>query len=126
MAEAAPRPNPDRAFVLLLTPLAAASLPSLLWCALEVVLTLSRTLTNGQFVVHVPPQTALDRLVVLETLVHRWIAHWNSLATLAATSVLVLTLLRPRWRAWAGLALIPYGVLLCADFTMGRSGAFLP
>ena len=44
--------------------------------------------------------------------------RWNSDVTMAATALFVSTLLLPRWRHWIGLALIPYGLLLCADFTL--------
>ena len=32
--------------------------------------------------------------------------------------LLVTTLLLPRWRNYLALTLIPYGLLLCADFTL--------
>jgi hypothetical protein len=118
MAEDPRQTKPDRAFFLLLTPLTGVSLPSFLFCALNIALWL-RGATGGEPVVfHVPPQSAWDAILSLQASVYEWIARWNSLATLTATAFLVFTLLRPRWRSWSGLALIPYVVLLCADFTM--------
>jgi hypothetical protein len=116
------RPNPI--FLSLLVPLTAASLPSLVFCGLAVAMRLHGIFTNGQMVLHYPPATLWDGLFALQAQVHAWVAQWNSLATLAATAFFVATLLVRRWRFWTGLALIPYGVLLCADFTMRY--AFLP
>jgi hypothetical protein len=110
------RPNP--LFLTLLVPLTAASLPSLVYCALAMVMRLHGIFTSGQTVLHMPPETGWDALLALEANVLEWLAQWNSLATLAATGFFVSTLLVRRWRFWTGLALIPYGVLLCADFTM--------
>jgi hypothetical protein len=126
MAESCRRSTPDRAFILLLTPLIAASLPSLLYCVLELALRMHGGFTSGTYVVRLPPENVWDRLFALQTLVYQWVARWNSLATLAATAFFVLTLFRPRWRTWRVLALIPYGVLLAADFTMHWRYALLP
>lgn len=122
MSEAPVRPQ--TLFLSLLIPLTAVSLPSLVFCGLAVALWLHGIVTGGQTVLHVPPETAWDALFALEANVREWLAQWNSLATLAATGFFVATLLVRRWRFWMGLALIPYGVLLCADFTMRY--AFLP
>jgi len=59
-------------------------------------------------------------------LAYQWVARWNSAATLAATGFFVWTLVLPRWRHWAALALIPYGLLLCADFTLRWRYTLLP
>jgi hypothetical protein len=112
------RTRPDRSFALLLTPLVAASLPSLIFCALALVLWLHGAPTHTPLTFHLPPQTAWDRLFSLELSVYQWVARWNSAVTLAATAFFVSTLLLPRWRHFALLALIPYSVLLCADFTL--------
>jgi hypothetical protein len=119
-----PEDRPHPLFLSLLVPLTAASLPSLVFCGLAVVMRLHAILTSGQTVLHFPPETAWDALFALQAHVREWLAQWNSLATLAATGLFVATLLVRRWRFWTGLALIPYGVLLCADFTMRY--AFLP
>lgn len=126
MSEAARRYRYDRAFFLLLTPLAAASMPSLVFCVLETVLRVHSALAHGPAVFHLPPQTAWDRLFAIQTAVYQWVAHWNSLATLAATGLFVFTLVRPRWRQWSTLALIPYLLLLCADFTIRWRLPLLP
>jgi hypothetical protein len=114
-----PVPPMDRSFVLLLAPLAAASLPSLAFCALALVLHLHTS--------HAPalPSALRDRaegvwdhLFAFELSIYQWVARWNSVVTLAATAFFVSTLLRPRWRHCALLALIPYIFLLCADFTL--------
>ena len=124
MSEAARPPHPI--FVFLLVPLTAVSLPSLVYCSAGVAMALHGAWSRGTMVLHLPPENAWDSLFVLQTHVHQWISRWNSLATLAATAFLVSALLLPRWRTWAGLALIPYGVLLCADFTMRWRYAFMP
>jgi hypothetical protein len=108
---------PGRSFALLLTPLLAASLPSLAFCALALALWLHGIPARPP-VFHLPPQTAWDHLLALQLSVYRWIARWNSAVTLAATALFVSTLLRPRWRHYTLLALIPYSLLLCADFTL--------
>lgn len=118
MHEAPHRDWPDRAFFVLLTPLAAASLPSLIYCALELLLWMHGALGRGPILFHAPAQNLWDELFALQSPLYHWIARWNSPATLAATILFVSTLLRPRWRIWTGLALIPYGLLLCADFTL--------
>jgi len=108
----------DRSFLLLLlAPLAAASLPSLLFCGLAFALRLHR-LPAGTLYFHFPPQTAWDHLLALELSSWQFVTHWNSSVTLAATAVFVSTLLFPRWRHYASLAVIPYALLLCADFTL--------
>lgn len=123
MSEDVRRQNSDRAFFLLLTPLLAASLPSLLFCVLEVLLGLHRLRSPDTVTYHVPPQNAWDSFLALDAWVYQWVAHWNSLATLLATAFFVFTLFR--WRRWIPLALIPYGLLLCADFTLRWRYAFL-
>jgi hypothetical protein len=120
-----PRKSPWIVF-LLLTPLFAASLPSLVFCAVEVLLWLHGAPGHSPVVFHLPPQGLWDRLFLMETVSYRWIARWNSAVTLFATLVFVLTLLRARWRYWTVLALIPYMVLLCADFTLRWRYALMP
>ncbi|HEX4309763.1 MAG TPA: hypothetical protein VHZ25_07025 [Acidobacteriaceae bacterium] len=110
--------RPDRSFALLLTPLVVASVPSLLFCTLALVLWLHGIPAHTSLAFHLPPQTAWDHLFAIELSVYQWVARWNSAVTLAATAFFVSTLLLPRWRHFAILALIPYGVLLCADFTL--------
>lgn len=116
--ERRPEPRPDRSFALLLTPLAAASAPSLVFCALALALRLHGAAHGPAFVFHLPPQTTWDRLFALQLSVYQWVARWNSTVTLAATGFFVATLLLPRWRNFVFLALVPYGLLLCADFTL--------
>lgn len=111
------RSRPARFFLLLLTPLALVSLPSLLFCALAVALRL-HAFPAGPIEFHFPAQTAWDRLLALELYAYEFVARWNSAATLAATGLFVTTLVLPRWRNYLTLALIPYGLLLCADFTL--------
>lgn len=118
--------NSDRAFFLLLTPLAALSLPSLAYCILELALWLHASLAAGPVVFHLPARTAWDMLFATQSSVYDWVSRWNSAATLVATAFFVFTLLRPRWRPWTGLALIPYGLLLCADFTLRWRFALTP
>lgn len=126
MSDADRSHDPDRAFLLLLTPLTAVSLPSLVFCALELVLWLRSSLSGGRLEFHLPPENGWDQIFAMQSSVYLWVAHWNSIATLAATGFLIFTLIRPRWRHWTGLALIPYGVLLCADFTLRLRTALLP
>ncbi|MGA7521419.1 MAG: hypothetical protein WBW84_03000 [Acidobacteriaceae bacterium] len=116
----------DRSFLFLLMPLAVASVPSLLFCALELALALHGNRGGSVLVFHLPPRTPWDRLLALQTSVYGWVARWNPSATLAATGLFVATLLLPRWRHWMLLALIPFGVLLCADFTLHWRAALLP
>lgn len=118
--------RPDRSFLWLLLPLVAASLPSLLFCALEIALALHGAHASGVLVFHMPPRSPWDRLLALQTSVYGWVAHWNAAVTLAATALFVSALLRPRWRQWVGLVMIPYGLLLCADFTLRWRTALLP
>ena len=116
----------DRAFFLVLTPLAAASLPSLLFCLIEVALWIHGVLTGSTVVFHLPAQSAWDHLFSLQSTIYMWVARWNALATLAATGLFVSTLLRPRWRHWTVFALVPYALLLCADFTLRWRAVMLP
>lgn len=115
--------NSDRAFLMLLTPLTAASVPSLVFCALELALRLHTSLASTT-----SPNlsSGWDSLLSLQDSAYLWIAQWNSLTTLAATGFLISALVRPRWRQWTGLALIPYGVLLCADFTLRLRSVLMP
>lgn len=98
--------------------MAAASLPSLVFCALTFVLWLHGHRVQSSLVVNLPPGNPWDRVLALELSICGWIGRWNSVITLAATAFFVAALLRPRWRHFAALALIPYGLLLCADFTL--------
>lgn len=107
----------DRVFVLLLAPVTLASVPSLLFCALAVALRL-HGFGSSTLYFHFPPQTTWDHLFALEVAACEFVSHWNSAVTLAATAVFVSTMLLPRWRSYLTLALIPYGLLLCADFTL--------
>lgn len=125
MAEARLRNSSWFAF-LVLAPLFAVSVPSVIFCALEALLWLHGRPAKGPVVFHLAPQNMWDRLFVAETVAYQWISRWNSMATLAATLIFVSTLVRPRWRAWAMLALIPYTVLLCADFTLRWRYALMP
>jgi hypothetical protein len=109
--------RPDRSFVLLLTPLVVVSAPSLLYCVLVLMLRL-HGLSAAQIDFHVPAETVWDRVFALEVTVCRFVARWNSAATLAATVFFVSTIVQRRWRSYLALALIPYGLLLCADFTL--------
>jgi len=99
-------------------PLAVASLPSVLFCALELALALHGNRGGSVLVFHLPPRSAWDRLLALQSSMYGWVSLWNAPATLGATALLVATLLLPRWRHWMIFALIPFGVLLCADFTL--------
>ncbi|HEV2280259.1 MAG TPA: hypothetical protein VGS02_18915 [Acidobacteriaceae bacterium] len=118
--------DPDRFFFVLLAPLMAVSLPSVAFCALGLLMWGHRLFADPQLVLHVPAENLWDHCFLLEANLIHWISRWNAAATLAATGLFVFTLLRPRWRYWAGLALIPYGVLLCADFTMRWRYSMLP
>jgi hypothetical protein len=118
MSDPARRSQPDRSFFLLLTPLVAASLPSLIFCVLAILLWLHGVPAHSAPLFRWPRHGAWDDLLSLEISVYQWVARWNSTATLAATAFFVATLLLPRWRHWTALALIPYGLLLCADFTL--------
>lgn len=126
MSEAARGNLLDRAFFLLLAPLAAASLPSLIFCLLELVLWMHSAASQNALVFHLPPQTGWDRLFAVQSAVYLWVARWNTIATVAATALFAITLLRPRWRHWTAFALIPYALLLCADFTLRWRTALLP
>lgn len=116
----------DRSFLFLLMPLALASLPSLLFCGLELALALHGSRNGSLIVFHLPPHSAWDRLLALQSSLYGWVARWNASVTLAATGLFLATLLLPRWRQWVVLALIPFGLLLCADFTLHWQAAFLP
>lgn len=109
--------RPDRSFVLLLAPLVAVSAPSLVFCALVFLLRLHGW-PAGQVDFHLPAQTVWDRVFAVEVSACEFVARWNSAATLAATAFFVSAIVMPRWRSYLALALIPYGLLLCADFTM--------
>ncbi|MFP5227047.1 MAG: hypothetical protein ACLGXA_05415 [Acidobacteriota bacterium] len=111
------RSRPGRIFLLLLTPLAVVSLPSLLFCALAVALRF-HVLPDAAVEFHLPAQTGWDHLLALELYAYAFVSRWNSAATLAATALFVTTLLLPRWRHYLTLAVIPYALLLCADFTL--------
>jgi hypothetical protein len=127
MSAVVPRPSePGRSFLFLLAPLAAISLPSLVFCLFALVLWAHGALSVGPVVFHLPPKSGWDWLLSAQTSIYGWVSQWNSLSTLGATAVLVFTLLRPQWRHWAGLALIPYGVLLCADFTLRLHPILMP
>jgi Gpi18-like mannosyltransferase len=108
----------DRSFFVLLTPLFAASLPSLIFCALAFAFWLHGMPAHNPIALHFPPRSIWDELSSLELSVYQWVVRWNSDVTMAATALFVSTLLLSRWRHWIGLALIPYGLLLCADFTL--------
>ena len=110
-------PLASRSFVLILTPIVAASIPSLLFCTLALALWM-HSVPGSPITLHLPPHSLWDHLFSLQLSVYQWIARWNSAATLAATGFFASTLLFPRWRNYALLALIPYGLLLCADFTL--------
>lgn len=118
--------NPARAGFLLLAPLFVASLPSLIYCVLVAMLWLHGAPAHGNLVFHLPPQTFWDRMFAVEASVYLWIARWNSIATTVATLVFATIILRPRWRPWLVPALIPYSVLLCADFTLRWRYALMP
>lgn len=126
MSDAVRRANLDRIFLLVLAPLMMAALPSVIYCAVGLLMGLHGMLAGDSMVLHIPAENLWDRCFVVQVHLLQWISHWNALATLAATGFFVFTLLRPRWRYWTGLALIPYGVLLCADFTMRWRYALLP
>ena len=126
MAERISRPHRDRSFFLLLAPLAAVSVPSLVFCTLAVALWVHGLPARETIVLHLPPRSRWDDLFAMELSAYRWVARWNWAATLAATAFFVSTLLRPRWRHWIALALIPYGLLLCADFALRWRYALLP
>jgi hypothetical protein len=126
MSELPLRKRADRSFLFLLMPLAIASVPSLLFCALELALALHGNRSGNILVFHLPPHTMWDRLLALQSSVYGWVARWNASCTLAATGLFVATLLLPRWRQWMVLALIPFGLLLCADFTLHWRSALLP
>lgn len=126
MTEALPPKNRDHSFFLILAPLAAASLPSLIYCALALILWIHGVPAQQPAQAHWPSHGTWQQLRALELSAYRWVTHWNSVATLAATAVFVSTLLRPRWRHWTALALIPYGLLLCADFTLRWRSALIP
>lgn len=126
MSDAVRRANLDRIFLLLLAPLMMAALPSVIYCAVGLLMGLHAVIAGDPVVLHVPAENLWDRCFLLQAHLVHWISQWNAPATLAATVFFVFTLLRPRWRYWAGLALIPYGVLLCADFTMRWRYAMLP
>ena len=126
MSEGARRKLLDRAFFLVLTPLAAVSLPSLLFCLLEVALWIHGALAGRTAVFHLPAQSGWDHLFSLQSAVYMWVARWNALATLAATGLFVSTLLGHRWRHWTVFSLVPYALLLCADFTLRWRTVMLP
>ncbi len=106
--------------------MAAASLPSLLFCVFEIALWIHGISTRNPLVFHLPPESGWDRLFAAQSAVYGWVARWNAPATLAATAFVVSVLARPRWRPWAALALIPFALLLCADFTLRWRTALLP
>jgi hypothetical protein len=126
MAEGVRRPGPDRTFLFLLTPIAAASVPSLVYCLLVAALWAHGLVAGRQVELHLPPASGWDHVFAWQISVYAWVARWNSVATLGATGLFAFTLVWPRWRTWAGLALIPYGMLLCADFTLRWRYALMP
>jgi hypothetical protein len=126
MVEGVRLPIRDRLFFLLLLPFAAASLPSLLLCAVDFALWLHGAVSRGPVMFHLPARNLWDALFALHGWAYGWVARWNAVSTLAATAFFVTTLLRRRWRPWLVLALIPYGLLLCADFALRWRHALLP
>lgn len=114
------------ALFVLLAPLFVAAVPSLLFCSLQAILWLHGTATGNPLVFHLPPVNKWDELFAMETDVCAWISRWNATVTLLATLVFVATLLRPRWRHGLIPALIPYSLLLCADFVLRWRYVFLP
>ena len=126
MAEGAGRPGPHRTFLFLLTPMAAATAPSLVYCLLTVALWAHGPIAGGAAHLRWPPESGWERVFAWQIRVYGWVARWNSAATLGATALFALALVWPRWRTWAGLALIPYGMLLCADFTLRWRYALMP
>jgi len=113
-----PLVSPGRSFVLLLTPIVAASVPSFVFCTLALALWMHSANVTATVTFHLPPLSFWDHLFSLELSIYQWVARWNSAITLAATAFFASTLLLPRWRHYAVIALIPYGLLLCADFTL--------
>jgi hydroxymethylglutaryl-CoA lyase len=87
-------------------------LPSLIFCALAVVLWIHGIPANSPALFHLPSKGVWNEILALQISVYQWVVRWNSTATLAATAFFVTTLLLPRWRNWTTLALIPYGLLL--------------
>jgi hypothetical protein len=114
----------DRRFMVLLAPLAAVSAPSLLFCVLAMAIHVHGFSGGGDS--HRATQTGWEQAVALEISAYQFVARWNSAATLAATAFLVATILLRRWRSYTVLALIPYGVLLWADFTLRLHPTVLP
>ena len=109
--------RPASVFFLLLAPLTLAAAPSLFFCGLAGVLRLHASRV-GTLAFHMPAQTGWDELLALEVYAYEFVSHWNSAATLAATALFVTTLLLPGWRSYFKLALIPYALLLWADFAL--------
>jgi hypothetical protein len=111
--------------MVLLATLGAVSAPSLVFCVLAIVLRLHGWSAATTYF-HLPAQTTWDRVFAMEAGACAFVARWNWAATLAATAFFVSAMLRPRWRGYLALALIPYGLLLCADFTLRWRAALLP
>jgi hypothetical protein len=98
----------------------------MLFCALQLTLWTYGVLSAGPIEFHLPAQTGWDALFAVQAGAFHWISRWNSLATLLATGLFISTLVRPRWRGWSGLSLVPWAVLLCADFTLRLHPILLP
>jgi hypothetical protein len=125
MTETARSRNSGWVFFAFMAPLFVAALPSLLFCSLELILWLHGA-NQSPVAFHLPPVNPWDRLFAMETAVYQWISRWNAAVTLLATMAFVATLLRPRWRHGLVPALIPYSLLLCADFALRWRYIFLP
>jgi hypothetical protein len=116
----------DLVFFLLLISLAASALPSLLFCSLKAALWGRGAFASGAIEFHLPAQNLWDGIFSLQASMVEWVSRWNSPVTLVATGIFIGTLVRPRWRRWTLLALLPYALLLCADFALHGQSVLLP
>jgi hypothetical protein len=102
----------------LIVAMVAASVPSLLFCALEALLAWHGHWSWASRQYHLPAENGWDRLLGMDAMAYMWVARWNRLVTIAATVFMLASLARRRWRALVGFALLPYGVILAADLVL--------
>src|SRR6187402_1846023 len=113
-ANPARKPRKAAYFGLLLL-LVASSLPSLLFCGVELLLALHGHFGWNRTSYRTPPANFWDWLLGVDALLYAMVSRWSLFLTLAATLLLAVSLVRRRWRALAAFALLPYLLIVAAD-----------
>ena len=123
-----PRParHSETTYLGLIILMVAASVPSLLFCTLEILLVMHGHMSWNEARYHVPSQNGWDQLLGFDALAYGFIARWNGFITLLATVFMLCSLLRKPWRALIRFALLPYLVILAADLILRLRYHLLP